>query len=311
MSFPDKSNSLGRRCLVGTILVGSLSLGGCGNGGPDGPNGPEPGNPPETPSIMQVLALAQEPSRGMHVAIYDASDNEDGFVLERKTQGSTFAQIANLSPDIETYDDWGLGISIPYTYRIRAYNQFGSSDWSTEKTGTSAGPEPNYVFIYPMADAYVDQRYPTTNYGDDTYLLVTERESGEKRAYLEFSYNEIPSYAIDIDVAELRLICQNEPSAGAMEVYVGDLAEDFYENSVTWNNRPIERGLLVDHEYVYNNGQPVFWDITEIVKDWFNGVTLNHGIVLRGFLAPSEGQAVLYSRERTDLRPLLSVKYYW
>ena len=58
-------------------------------GGGTGPNGEEElsGSPPAAPSIMQLVPTIQEPDRGMYILINDASNDEDGFRIERKVGG--------------------------------------------------------------------------------------------------------------------------------------------------------------------------------------------------------------------------------
>ena len=287
---------------------GGTGVDNSGNGGGD-PIDP-PGSPPATPSFTQVFAISQEPQRGMHLIINDASTDEDGFRIERRVQGGAFTQIAALAQNTATYDDWGLGISTSYTYRINASNAYGSSPWSAERTATATGSEPGFISLYPTADAYVQEAFPTQNKGDDTYLLVTGSNSGlpEKRSYLRFNFADIPSYAIATDTAQLRLISQNESTVPTALVAVQGVASSWSESTITWSNRPIGRGLAADARNVYNDGQPVYWDISSIVRRWFEGTTLNHGIEL---FSLSTNSAVLYSRERSQLEPLLVIKYLW
>ena len=91
-------------------------------------------------------------------------------------------------------------------------------------------------------------------------------------------------------------------------VFLEDLASNWNENTVTWNNRPFGRGVGTDDAYVYNDGQPVYWNMTPIVKNWFEGITLNRGIRL--YMWTGEGEARLSSRE-SDQKPLLTVDYVW
>ncbi len=280
------------------LLLATCVVEGGGSTGPNGGDEPS-GSPPARPSIKQLVPIVQEPDRGMHLIISDASDDEDGFVVQRRTQGGTFTQLGDLAPNTETYDDWGLEVSTAYTYRIRAYNRFGNSNWSVEKTQTAAGPEPGIVFMYPVADAFVQENSPTSNKGTSLNLIVAIWQGTRAEAYLRFPYEEIPSYALDIDAAELRLISYDVAGLGTPLIYVEDLASDWNELNVTWNNRPFGRGVTADGQYVYNNGEPVYWDITSIVRSWFEGATLNRGIRLFAF---TEGEAVLRSRENSCWR---------
>jgi len=295
---------------------------GCSKDNSTGPeNQNDISNPPSTPYLFNILPTVEEPDRGMLVCIDGGFDNIDGFLIQKRQGGGQFSTIASInqySANIDwtnegdlIYVDWSsIGVSVAYTYRVQAYNQDGSSGWSNEKTGTSAGPMPVTIYKYPIADAYVDEFSPNQNRGNDSYLLVTNKQSYRKISYLRFNYDGVPSYAMGIESATLRFICQNEPPCGTVIIRVEDLAEDWYEGNVTWNNRPIGRGILYSPTYVYNNGQPVYVDMTTIFTDWYNGITLNHGVALRTQDSDND-IAVLYSRERSDLKPLLEIVYQW
>ncbi|MFZ9660343.1 MAG: LamG-like jellyroll fold domain-containing protein [Chitinophagaceae bacterium] len=51
----------------------------------------------------------------------DNSKNETGFVIERKTQNSSYTQIASLAANTITYNDLSLTEGILYSYRVKAY----------------------------------------------------------------------------------------------------------------------------------------------------------------------------------------------
>ncbi len=276
------------------------------------PTGPQ-GSPPLEPSFYRVTAIVQEPIRGMYLEIYDASDNEDGFIIERKIEGEPFTQLVNLSANTKTYDDWNLKMSTKYTYRIKAYNQHGSSVWS-EKTQTSAGQVPGQVFFYPEADSYVRESSPSINYGSEGYLLVDGdyNDPGQKMfSYIKFDLQKyIPNYAIDIDKAELRLICQTASELGTPLITAHEIESSWNEYSVNWNNRPnfsiIALGLGTR---VFHDGKPVYLNITYFVRDWLEGKILNYGVALHA--RNSISRAVLFSRERNQIKPMLTVDYYW
>ena len=68
----------------------------------------------------------------------DASENEDGFGVERKTGTSgTFARVASVSSNISTYMDPNLASSTTYCYRVNAFNTAGSSAYTNEICGTT------------------------------------------------------------------------------------------------------------------------------------------------------------------------------
>lgn len=61
----------------------------------------------------------------------DNATNEDGFAVERSTDGTgTFTPIATLSPDLTSYTDATVDAGAAYCYRVRAFNGAGYSDYA-------------------------------------------------------------------------------------------------------------------------------------------------------------------------------------
>jgi len=80
-----------------------------------------PGNLTATLSKSKVL-----------LAWADGSGNEDGFKIERSTDGQTFTQIATVGANATTYTNTGVNSNknASYYYRVRAYSSGGNSGYS-------------------------------------------------------------------------------------------------------------------------------------------------------------------------------------
>lgn len=57
----------------------------------------------------------------------DNSNDEIYFLIERKSEGSNFTEIAYLSSNVTTYNDYGVENGKTYTYRMSCYNGLKSS----------------------------------------------------------------------------------------------------------------------------------------------------------------------------------------
>jgi hypothetical protein len=61
----------------------------------------------------------------------DNSTNEQGFVIERRSEGeSEFTVVHDLGADTTSVDDTAVKAGVTYSYRVRAYNVVGDSAYS-------------------------------------------------------------------------------------------------------------------------------------------------------------------------------------
>lgn len=86
------------------------------------------------PEAPDRLTVTSEESDRITLTWRDKSDNENGFVLERKTGTGSFTRVATLSANSSTYTDRSLATGQSYTYRVKSYNDSGESDPSNEVT---------------------------------------------------------------------------------------------------------------------------------------------------------------------------------
>jgi len=103
-------------------------------------NGTTPVTPPAAPSGLTATAVSYSQ---INLTWADNADNEDGFEIERCTGAgcSIFAQIATVGANVTSYANTGLAASTSYSYRVRAYNSGGYSDYCEPATAvTPAAP---------------------------------------------------------------------------------------------------------------------------------------------------------------------------
>ena len=67
----------------------------------------------------------------------DTSDNELGFIIERKTNSINFTKIAEVPANVTTYSDPTLSVENTYTYRVIPYNPYGNAKAYTNELSIS------------------------------------------------------------------------------------------------------------------------------------------------------------------------------
>jgi titin len=78
----------------------------------------------------------------INLAWTDTADNETGFKIERCVgEGCIdFTQIATVGANMTSYSNTGLAASTSYSYRVRATNASGDSDYSSTTSATTYAP---------------------------------------------------------------------------------------------------------------------------------------------------------------------------
>lgn len=96
--------------------------------------------PPAAPANLTATAAS---SSQVNLSWIDSDSSEQGFKIERCTGAgcSDFAQVATVAANVTSYANTGLLASTSYSYRVRAYNGAGDSDYSnTAEATTPAAP---------------------------------------------------------------------------------------------------------------------------------------------------------------------------
>ena len=84
-------------------------------------------NPPAAPTGLSAIAVSKSQ---INLSWTDASANEDGFKIERSTDGRTFTQIGTTGANATVFKATGLAGNKLYYFRVRAFNAGGNSAYS-------------------------------------------------------------------------------------------------------------------------------------------------------------------------------------
>jgi hypothetical protein len=111
-----------------SMLLSLVAAVGCGSGGPGGP-----------PPPMPASSLAVTSTTTAHVVLdwTDNSPDEQGFAVERSSDGAPFAEVGRVGADVTRYEDTTIAGDSSYAYRVRAFGVGGLAAPSNEVTTTT------------------------------------------------------------------------------------------------------------------------------------------------------------------------------
>ncbi len=120
---------------------------------------------PIAPSNLTAHLITWNNSNVIKLQWQDNSNNEDGFKLERKRNGSWEIVNNNISQNSTSYDDYN--INEPYSqyqeYRISSYNSAGYSSPTYSGTIVSVNEEESKPTKFMLSQNYPNPFNPTTN----------------------------------------------------------------------------------------------------------------------------------------------------
>ena len=134
--------------------------------------------PPAAPSNLSAAAAGSD---RIDLAWTDNSGNEAGFAIQRSPNGSdSWQEIANVADNTTTYTDAGLPPGTTFYYRVSAYNQSGTSDFSPTASAQTAEvvPEsPSNLSAVAASSTQIDLSWQD-NSGNETGFTVERSQNG-------------------------------------------------------------------------------------------------------------------------------------
>ena len=244
--------------------------------------------PPAAPSTLNATALSFSQ---INLVWTDNSSNEDGFIIERSLDGSSFVQITTTTSNIQVFSDTGLNAETTYYYRAAAYNSAGNSGYSNISIATT--PAPSSVVAFPGAEGFGTQTEGGRNGQVIAVTNLNDSGPGSFRAAVEttgsriviFRTGGIIELATPIEIHEpyITIAGQTAPGDGialkeeglhihthdviirSLRIRIGDLgtltnARDGINISTTSATTDIYN-VVIDHS-------SVAWAIDENIATW-------------------------------------------
>ncbi|MEO6287779.1 MAG: T9SS type A sorting domain-containing protein [Dyadobacter sp.] len=139
---------------------------------------------PKAPSGLAGIAVSISQ---INVNWIDNATDETGFQLERSLNGAAFAKIADLTANVITYQNTGLGTATTYYYRVRALNTAGVSSYSNIISVTTQNiPVPDQPINFtavPLAKNLIQLRWSALT-GNAAEVLI-ERSKGSDAQFVQ------------------------------------------------------------------------------------------------------------------------------
>ena len=192
----------------------------------------------------------------------DNSNNEDGFVLERKIANGSFEVIDSVSANEEAYRDRDLADSATYTYRIAAFNSSNFSAYSNE-----------FVVITPVRLTAPTNLVATTNNTTQVAVTWQDNEFQEDGYKIERKTGFAGTYSI-IDSVSTNVTLYNDNSVSPNNIYYYRAfaylvnVNSFYSNEDSANtSSPNNVGNLpLPGEYFISQNYPNPFNPSTVIK---------------------------------------------
>ncbi|MEQ1849067.1 MAG: fibronectin type III domain-containing protein [Candidatus Peribacteraceae bacterium] len=95
-----------------------------------------------TPLVAPTSLIASNVSTNIALNWTDNTTVEDGFKIERSTDGGAFSEITTVGANVVTYTDTTVTANHSYTYQVRAYNTGANSAYTNTATANTVPAAP-------------------------------------------------------------------------------------------------------------------------------------------------------------------------
>ncbi len=227
------------------------------------------GNDKKAPSTPTGLTATAGSTPQVNLSWNASTDNVavTGYTIYRNG-----VSIGTVNGATLTYADKNIAPSTTYTYSVDAFDAAGNH---SAQSSPASATTPSSFTIVPIADAYVNQSNPTSNYGSATVLRVDA--SPIMNAYIRFNVQGwVPGTFVT-----LRLYANSSSTIGYDVRGVSD--DTWGEKTITFSNAPAISSTITGSSGPFGSGIWTSVDVTSLVTgngDLNLGVTTTSGTTI-------------------------------
>jgi hypothetical protein len=186
--------------------------------------------PPTAPSGLSATAIGSQ----VNLSWTASGDNVGVAGYDVLRDGALIATATSTG-----YSDTAVSPNTTYTYTVKARDAAGNVSGPSNAATVTTPAAPTLLTFTPIADAYVEAAFPTSNFGSGGTIQVDN--SPVKHFLLKFTVTGIAGRTVTS--AKLRLRCVDPATSGGDIRRVLDTG--WSETSVNWNNAPAAEPAVV------------------------------------------------------------------
>jgi glucose/arabinose dehydrogenase len=183
----------------------------------------------------------------------DNSNNEAGFIIERKTYNGNFQAIDSVESNVTIYTDWTVVDTTTYTYRVYAFNAANNSGYSNEFTVTT--PLRTIEAPINLTASATGPNEVYLNWTDNT--LLEEGYKIERKTGIQGSYSVIDSLGKNSESYTDQSVVQNTLYYYRVFAFLEQIVSDYSnEDSAQTPNPTGVRDSRIPDEYKLEQNYP-------------------------------------------------------
>lgn len=140
-----------------------------------------------------------------------------------------------------------------------------------------------------IEDTYLDSANSGQNFGNTDRLKLGNNQTAP--TLVKFNLESFPKDN-QIQYAQLKLYPLQLENGSEIKATLFEPSANWKENEATWQkatsstnwpNGEQKTGPFLESEIIYQTGQPINFDVTDLVKKWIQDPTTNFGVLLNGY----------------------------